>query len=288
MANGKGARGVTKKWNMIVDLGLCVNCHNCVLATKDEHSGNDFPGYSAAQTAPGIDTITVEKHIRGSGTQAEITYVPRMCNHCDDAPCMRRDHRGAIRKRDDGIIIIDPIAAKGGSDIPSLCPYGMIKWDADAAIPHIWNFDAHLLDNGWSAPRCVQACPTSALQAVKLEDADMAAKAADQQLSVLPGAQATGRIYYRSVHRLTHYLAAGTVLHKENGRMECAGALAVGLYEDGTERAVTVTDAFGEFAFGRVSPNCAQIEIRLSDSEGHNVRVLALEGDRSHVLEIVL
>jgi hypothetical protein len=201
---------------------------------------------------------------------------------------MRRDHRGAIRKRDDGIIIIDPIAAKGGSDIPSLCPYGMIKWDADAAIPHIWNFDAHLLDNGWSAPRCVQACPTSALQAVKLEDADMAAKAADQQLSVLPGAQATGRIYYRSVHRLTHYLAAGTVLHKENGRMECAGALAVGLYEDGTERAVTVTDAFGEFAFGRVSPNCAQIEIRLSDSEGHNVRVLALEGDRSHVLEIVL
>ena len=43
----------------------------------------------------------------------DIAYVPTMCNHCDDAPCMKADKAGAISKRDDGIVIIDPVKAKG-------------------------------------------------------------------------------------------------------------------------------------------------------------------------------
>jgi Fe-S-cluster-containing hydrogenase component 2 len=80
-----------------------------------------------------------------------IKAAPRMCNRCDDAPCIRCDHRRAIRKWRDGIVIIDPTAAKMRSGIPSLCPHSMIKWDANAAILHVWNFDGQLLDNGWSA-----------------------------------------------------------------------------------------------------------------------------------------
>jgi Fe-S-cluster-containing dehydrogenase component len=37
------------KWNMIVDVEKCENCANCVIVTKDEHVGNDFPGYAAPQ-----------------------------------------------------------------------------------------------------------------------------------------------------------------------------------------------------------------------------------------------
>ena len=35
------------KWNLIVDVGRCENCNNCVIADRDEHVGNDFPGYAA-------------------------------------------------------------------------------------------------------------------------------------------------------------------------------------------------------------------------------------------------
>ena len=48
-----------------------------------------------------------------------------MCNHCDDAPCVRAGG-GAIRKRDDGIVVIDPVAARGRRDLIDSCPYGAI------------------------------------------------------------------------------------------------------------------------------------------------------------------
>ena len=279
---------MTRKWNLIVDLDLCVNCHNCALATKDEHIGNDFPGYSAAQTSPGADTIVIEKHTRGSGTQVELTYVPRMCQHCDNAPCMRSDTRGAIHKRGDGIVILDPVLAKGAADMPSLCPFGMIKWDETAQVPHIWNFDAHLLDTGWQAPRGVQACPTSAIDAVRLEDREMAAKAESEALQAFPGTEAAKpRVYYRNAHRLTRHLVTGTVLVEMQGRIECAKGIAVTLREDEIERATATTDAFGEFAFERVSSDCERIEILLSGPDG-TVRTVPLEGGRSHVVEIEL
>ena len=33
------------KWNLIVHVGRCLNCQNCVIADRDEYVGNDFPGY---------------------------------------------------------------------------------------------------------------------------------------------------------------------------------------------------------------------------------------------------
>ena len=42
----------------------------------------------------------------------DIAYVPTMCNHCDDAPCIKAAQNGAIAKREDGIVIIDPVKAK--------------------------------------------------------------------------------------------------------------------------------------------------------------------------------
>ena len=276
---------MSAKWNLIVDLDLCVNCHNCVLATKDEHIGNDFPGYSAAQTSPGIDTVRVEKHSRGSGTQVELTYVPRMCSHCDDAPCLKADKGGALRKREDGIVLLDPKAANS-PEVQSLCPFGMIRWDEVAGVAHLWTFDAHLLDAGWKAPRCVQACPTSALEAVKLEDDAMARKVSEEKLGVFPGTEtAKPHVYYRHISRLTHPLLAGTVLTEENGRTACAEGISVALHEAGAERARTVTDAFGEFAFDEVSPDFTRIELRLSTPDGTE-KAVALEGGQSQVIEI--
>jgi Fe-S-cluster-containing dehydrogenase component len=59
----------------------------------------------------------------------DIAYVPTMCNHCDDAPCMKADKSGAIKKRADGIVIIDPIKAKGHKELVDACPYGHIWWN---------------------------------------------------------------------------------------------------------------------------------------------------------------
>jgi Fe-S-cluster-containing dehydrogenase component len=184
------------QWNLIIDVARCSNCANCVLANKDEYVGNDFPGYSAPHTLHGPGTIAITRHVRGAGYMVDSTYVPRMCNHCDEAPCIKAAPAGAIKKRDDGIVIIDPVAARGLSDLPNACPYGAIVWNEELQLPQNWIFDAHLLDQGWKEPRCAHSCPTDAIKAVKLDAASMSRKAADEKLTVLsPETGAKPRVY---------------------------------------------------------------------------------------------
>jgi Fe-S-cluster-containing dehydrogenase component len=66
---------------------------------------------------------------------------------------------GAVRKRPDGIVIIDPVKSKGQKQIVDACPYGAVTWNEEKQIPQAWPFDAHLLDHGWTRTRAEQACP---------------------------------------------------------------------------------------------------------------------------------
>ena len=50
-----------KKWNLIIDVDNCNNCHMCTLATKDEYVGNNFPGYSAEMRKRGANWIVMKK-----------------------------------------------------------------------------------------------------------------------------------------------------------------------------------------------------------------------------------
>ena len=102
-----------KKWNLIIDVDNCTNCNMCTLASKDEHVGNAFPGYSAEMPKRGAEWIKIEKKERGQTPMIDIGYIPTMCQHCDDAPCMKVAKNNAITKRNDGIIIIDPEKSKG-------------------------------------------------------------------------------------------------------------------------------------------------------------------------------
>ena len=115
----------------------------------------------------------------------DIAYVPTMCNHCDDAPCMKAEAGGAIKKRDDGIVIIDPVKAKGQKQLVDACPYGHIWWNEELQLPQAWTFDAHLIDQGWQQTRGQQSCPTGAMRAIKVEDAEMARMAREQGLEVM-------------------------------------------------------------------------------------------------------
>src|SRR5580704_19137434 len=120
---GKDSGNAMSKWNMIIDVAECTNCQLCTLATTDEYVGNDFPGYAAPMPRHGHRWIDILQKERGQAPMIDIAYVPTMCNHCDDAPCIKAARDGAITEREDGIVLIDPVKANGQKELVEACPY---------------------------------------------------------------------------------------------------------------------------------------------------------------------
>lgn len=233
------------KWHLVIDVAECHNCSNCVLAAKDEFVGNDFPGYSAPHPAQGPGVIRIERHVRGSGHHIDTAHVPMLCNHCADAPCVKAGG-GAVTQRDDGIVIFDPVQCRGRRDLVDACPYGAVVWNDAQQLPQTWIFDAHLLDHGWKEPRCVSVCPTRAIQAVKLDDAEMQARAQREGLRTQqPELGTRPRVHYRNLHRADSLFIAGSVV--ADG--DCAEDAEVQLQRPGGPSLQTRTNAFGDFRF---------------------------------------
>ena len=111
-----------KSWRMIIDIDRCLDCNNCTLACKDEHVDNSWPGYAIGQPRHGQRWIDVERTERGQFPLIDVAYRPVLCMHCEDAPCVTASG-GAIKRREDGIVLIDPVKSKGRLDLVESCPY---------------------------------------------------------------------------------------------------------------------------------------------------------------------
>src|SRR5947209_8659828 len=90
-----------QKWNLIIDVAECTNCNLCTLAAMDEYVGNAWLGYSAPMPKHGHKWINILQKERGQVSMIDIAYVPTMCNHCDDPPCVKADKTGAIKIADE-------------------------------------------------------------------------------------------------------------------------------------------------------------------------------------------
>lgn len=278
------------KWNLIIDVAECHNCHNCVLSAKDEFVGNDFPGYTAPHPAQGPAVVRIERRIRGQGHHLDASYLPRLCNHCDDGPCLKAGADGSVRKREDGIVIFDPVKARGRRDLVDSCPYGAIVWNEEQQLPQTWFFDAHLLDAGWTAPRCVSACPTQAITAVKTSDEQMAARAAAEGLQTLmPELNTRARVHYRHLHRFERAFIAGSVTARIGARIECVADAQVQLLLGGQLIADAVSDAFGDFRFDALRAPSGPYEVRVRHADfGHAQSTVSLDADSAVLGDLLL
>jgi Fe-S-cluster-containing dehydrogenase component len=252
------------KWNMIIDVAECTNCNNCTLAAMDEYVGNAWPGYAAPMPKHGHRWIDILQKERGEAPMIDIAYVPTLCNHCDDAPCIKAARDGAITKREDGIVLIDPVKAKGQKQLVEACPYGHIWWNEAENLPQAWPFDAHLLDQGWTQTRGQQSCPTGAMRAVKLEDEEMARMARDEGLEVLrPELGTRPRVYYRNLWRYSTCFIGGSVAAEAGGIVDCVEGARVRLMKDGAVVAEASTDNYGDFKFDRLPENSGRYAVEI-------------------------
>lgn len=275
-----------KKWNLIVDVAECTNCNLCTLAAMDEYVGNEFPGYSAPMPRHGHRWIDVLQKERGQAPIVDIAYVPTMCNHCDNAPCVAKG-AGAVRKRDDGIVLIDPVKAKGRKDLVEACPYGHIWWNEELRIPQTWTFDAHLIDQGWRQTRGQQSCPTGAMRSICAEDDEMEKIAVEQKLETLkPELGTKPRVYYKNLWRYATCFIAGSVSKEADGVVDCVNGASVRLLKDGATIAESATDNYGDFKFDGLGENSGEHLIEISASGRVSRTVTATLGASVNLGEI--
>jgi Fe-S-cluster-containing dehydrogenase component len=215
-------------WDLIIDIARCHDCNDCFLADKDEFVENDFPPYSAAQPWHGHRWMNIERGERGQYPLVMTRYLPKPCMHCDAAPCLTAD--GAVYKRDDGLVIIDPVKAKGRREIVDSCPYGAIYWNEEAQLAQKCTGCAHLFDAGWTETRCSQVCPTGAIRLVLGDDAAMAALVESEGLEVYrPELGSRPRVYYKNLYRWTKAFIGANVALKDTDEVAEGARMTVSL-----------------------------------------------------------
>ena len=155
---------------LLVDLQRCIGCDTCTLACKQE---NGTPKDFFFARVLNMET--------GEFPQVKRSYLPVLCNHCADAPCVRACPNKSIFRRPDGIVLIDQERCNGTGACVSACPYGNIylnaeeQWYFPDASPHE-HYAKSRLENGKSKkctycahridqalePACVVSCPAGA------------------------------------------------------------------------------------------------------------------------------
>jgi Fe-S-cluster-containing dehydrogenase component len=240
------------RYGMVIDINRCCGCYNCFLACRDEYTECEYPGYSAAQPREGQFWMKVIEKERGKFPKVKVNYIPVPCMQCDRPYCLKVAEDSAVYRRKDGIVMIDPVKAKGQKQIADACPYRVITWNEALQLPQKCTFCAHLLDKGEKEPRCVEACPTEALVFGNLDDPkSKVAKllASGNTEAMHPDFAMKEKVTYIG---LPKKFVAGTVVSGDKD--ECVEGAMVTL-TGGGKTATTQTNFFGDFEFEGLAEN---------------------------------
>jgi Fe-S-cluster-containing dehydrogenase component len=272
------------RYGMIIDITKCTGCYNCFLTCRDEFAGNDNGSYAAAQPMSGMNWMKLIERERGQYPKVKVAYTPVTCMHCENAGCIKAAQNNAVYRRLDGIIIIDPVKAKGQKQIVAGCPYRVIEWNEEKQVAQKCILCAHLLDKGEKVPRCVESCPTGALIFGDLDDpkSEISKLMASGTTEALhPEYGMKEKVRYIS---LAKKFIAGTVIYGDID--EVAVGINVTLTNDGKNQSIK-TNGFGDFEFEGLADNADYtIKIEASGYKAKGVKVKTLKD--TYLGEIVL
>ena len=195
-------------WTMTVDLDRCTGCEACVVACQAE---NNLPivGEKRMRQGREMKWIRIERYWDDSAyPNARLSFIPMLCQHCDEAPCEIACPVFATYHNQDGLNAQVYNRCIGTRTCAVYCPYEVrffnwftYTWDAplekqlnpdvtvrEKGVMEKCTFcvqrinrakdlardDGRRVADGEVQPACAQACPTDAIVFGDRNDPDSA------------------------------------------------------------------------------------------------------------------
>ncbi len=159
----------THQWAFVIDLRKCDGCEKCTKGCQEAHY------LSKDQRWINVYKVTDET--------GRTRFMPRLCMHCENAPCVRVCPVGATFKNSEGVVLVNQQTCIGCRTCMASCPYEAryFNWSQPPAAPA--NFTnpmpefpvpqqkgtvgkcilcVHYTETG-KLPACVEACTMEAL-----------------------------------------------------------------------------------------------------------------------------
>ena len=183
------------RWVFLVDTHKCTGCGFCVKACKLENEVDYDANVSRTWveryvlTKDGKTHIDSPKAARDGFTSSSIDqgskgllkidnndidkayFVPKLCNQCDNPPCVQVCPVGATYQTADGVVLVDRKWCIGCGYCIMGCPYGVRYFHPQFHVAEKCNFCYHRITKGMKTA-CVDACPFDARLIGNLNDPD--------------------------------------------------------------------------------------------------------------------
>jgi Fe-S-cluster-containing dehydrogenase component len=146
-------------WGMLIDLRRCIGCQTCTVACQNEHLLLPGQKWNRVLSFGPI----------GEYPNLSAYFIPILCMHCTDAPCIDGCLTGASYRREDGIVVVDEGKCFGCKLCLSVCPYGARQYNEQKGIVEKCTLCFERLEQG-GLPRCVEICPLKVYRVGDLDD----------------------------------------------------------------------------------------------------------------------